>query len=480
MSNFKVSQLPASTELVVEDILPVVDVSQMLTKKAEVGDLIDLAANTIESMPNLIVDPENNFTDFGESVRSYVDAGVTSITTGGTFPNNLSFSPSSGSVTASFNPEPRLLTLRVTPTSGVANAFAVGIENNLPIPTLAVVAAQNSDPLVPAAIIANAGIGPSFIVEDTLPTDTSRFIINNGGSVGIGVDTNPLAKLEIIQPASALLPAVRIINSGIANSLEILDNGDSDTTNFFVDAAGNVGIGLSGTPGSATAKLDVSQATGISQPAARITNLGTGNSLEVLHTADIEDGKFLIDNEGRTGIGMAGSMSAKLQVSHFGVEPSMKINDTFVIDTAGNLAIGSNTVDVDLSKIILGVNGSSMFNGAHANKAILRLTAGNTNISNHNFIYASGSLSVTGTLPDIFSVPNGTEYTFRKFSDATMLIRPFSSQLMEFVAGGTIPLTATGNVFIKIKSIEQSPIGKTWIIIQLDSLGGTFGVAVPP
>lgn len=454
MSNFKVSQLPASTELVVEDILPVVDVSQMLTKKAEVGDLIDLASTTIESMPNLIVDPENNFTNFSQVVRTQISGGdgitytaatgevkltnksitinstvvnlggsiviptgtTTTLTSGGTIPSNLTFSPSSGNVTATLSTNPLFRSLRVVKdnlgdSDQVAFGF-IGLFSSSVAHTPLTVEASPAV-TVPAAVIRNLGSGNSLVVEDSA-SETSRFIIDASGKVGIGIDTSVGAKLEVLQ-------------------------------------------------------------IGSSEPAAKIVNVGTGNSLEVLHSADPEEGKFLIDNEGRTGIGMGGGLSARLQISNVTIEPSVKINDTFVIDINGNLAIGSNTVDVDFSKIILGVNGSSMFNGLHANKAILRLTASNTNIGNNNFIYASGSLNVTGTLPDISTVPIGTEYTFRKFTDATMLIRPQTGQLMEFVANNTLPLTGTGNIFVQIKSIEQAPIGKTWIVIQVQS-GGSFSI----
>lgn len=475
MSNFKVSQLPASTALVVEDILPVVDVSEMLTKKAEVGDLIDLAANTIESMPNLIVDPENNFTNFSQAVRTQITAG-----------DGITYTAATGQV-------------KLTNKSITINSTVVNLGDSISIP---------SGPTYTA--------GTGISLAGNIITNTAPGVTYTQGT-GISIVGNVISAAPVVAGVTSINSIAQFSNLTFSPSNgNVTADFASEPTFFTIVAAATNGNGGNSVPpkrgniahfitdldktalktevtssnpetpavffsnkGSAIG-LQVRQNFTSTGTAMVVQNFGTGDSFIVFNTSDIEDGKFIIDNEGRTGIGMDGSISAKLQVSHFGAEPSMKINDTFVIDTAGNLAIGSNTVDQNLSKIILGVNGSSMFDGVHSNKAVLRLTATDTNIGNHNFIYASGS-NVTGTLPDIFTQPIGTEYTFRKFSNANMLIRPFnSSQLIEFVANGTIPLTGTGNVFIKIKSIEQSPIGRTWIIVQLSSTGGGGFIAVPP
>jgi len=76
MANFKISQLPAAGAVSTEDIVPMVKTSIVETEKATLGQVIDLAAETITSIPNLIVDPATNFTDFTGSVRDQFTAGT--------------------------------------------------------------------------------------------------------------------------------------------------------------------------------------------------------------------------------------------------------------------------------------------------------------------------------------------------------------------------------------------------------------------
>jgi hypothetical protein len=505
MSNFKVSQLPASVELAVEDILPVVDVSQMLTKKAEVGDLIDLAANTIESMPNLIVDPENNFTNFSQAVRNELTGGdgitytaatgevkltnksitingntvnlggsttiptgstytagtgisisptnvisntspgtTTTLSSGGTLSSNLTFSPSSGNVTATLSVNPIFRSLRVVKdnlgdTDQSLFGFIGLFSSSIAQASLTVQTSQTSDALVPAALITNNGIGPSFIVEDTA-SDTSRFIINNVGSVGIGVDTNPLAKLEIIQTSG--VAAVRIVNSGIANSLEVLDD-TGDTTNFFVDAAGNVGIGLSGIVGSATAKLDISQPAG-SQPAIRITNLGTGNSLEVLDSST-DTTKFIIDNDGNVGIGVN------------------------TIPTATKLAVSGNVT----------------LNGSYTNKSIVfpsgsGATQFDFTVNDTHNIIVPISDKVAVNLPVITTSNLGIEYTIKRFvAFGQCGVIGNSQPIIDFFSTTLVLNNATKNQTVTLKAIQlDSDFG--WLVIHFSEFVPGIGVPTLP
>lgn len=76
MPNFKITQLPPSPAPQTNHLLPIVDTDILETQKVEVGQLIDLAANTITSMPNLIVSTSGNFTDFKTSVVEQLIEGA--------------------------------------------------------------------------------------------------------------------------------------------------------------------------------------------------------------------------------------------------------------------------------------------------------------------------------------------------------------------------------------------------------------------
>jgi hypothetical protein len=75
MANFKISQLPPASSVATEDLLPIVKVSELETQKATAGQIVDLASESITSMPNLIIEPETNFTDFSTSVREQFTGG---------------------------------------------------------------------------------------------------------------------------------------------------------------------------------------------------------------------------------------------------------------------------------------------------------------------------------------------------------------------------------------------------------------------
>ena len=96
-------------------------------------------------------------------------------------------------------------------------------------------------------------------------------------NVGIGI-TTPTARLNIFDNTGG--DALRITQTGTGNVLVVEDETNPDSTPFVIDNAGNVGVGIT----IPAAKLNIVNST--SSDALRITQTGTGNSLVVEDSAN--------------------------------------------------------------------------------------------------------------------------------------------------------------------------------------------------
>jgi hypothetical protein len=103
--------------------------------------------------------------------------------------------------------------------------------------------------------ITQVGTGNAFVVEDAANPDTSRFVIDPSGNVGIGL-TGPASLLHIsggsittpviIASGSSTADLVRITQVGSGNALVVEDSTNPDATPFVVTGDGRVGIGITG------------------------------------------------------------------------------------------------------------------------------------------------------------------------------------------------------------------------------------------
>jgi pantothenate kinase len=240
--------------------------------------------------------------------------------------------------------------------------------------------------------ITHTGAGECFRVEDENP-DSTPFVIDAIGNVGIGTNT-PSTKFNVVTSGST--DAVRITNTGTGNSFVVEDDTNPDTSPFVIDAAGRVGIGVSttaskmevlgrsyfrDTSGSGgNPVLWVRQEGASAATALQVTNQGTGNSF-VVEDESGDTSPFIIDAAGAVGIGrqptagfrldlagnilVAGSVHTfslasqgavitqvsgtanTLTVNNSGTGNSFVVNDDgtgdlspFIIDNVGNVTLG--------------------------------------------------------------------------------------------------------------------------------------------
>ena len=230
-----------------------------------------------------------------------------------------------------------------------------------------IIAGSNST--LPMLRITQTGLGHSLVVEDGTNPDTTSFIVNNAGNVGIGVDpatwspTGSTRKLDVIGNVfvtgqhtvtgnisithSGSVAALQIAQTGTGHALLVEDTASPDATSFVVNGDGNIGVGVHQSTFTATAKFGVYNSSAlpsviISQggtgSALQVTNTGTGNSIVVEDSTNPDATSFIVDSGGNVGIGVASGYTpvGKLDVNGTitATTPSITTNSTLVATTA--------------------------------------------------------------------------------------------------------------------------------------------------
>jgi len=171
--------------------------------------------------------------------------------------------------------------------------------------------------------ITQTGAGNALVVEDSSNPDSTPFVVDASGNVGIGTNA-PSVPLTVKSRSADNIGARLLASAGnvgailqftddpvtveygsvIGTSSYLLVNSPTNlqfqtnaSERMRIDSAGDVGIGTT----NPTARLNVVDAT--SQDAVRITQTGAGNALVVEDSANPDSSPFVVTASGDVGIG---------------------------------------------------------------------------------------------------------------------------------------------------------------------------------
>ena len=223
----------------------------------------------------------------------------------------------------------------------------------------------------------NIGIG-----GNETGTNSGDIWIPSGSSVlnyrdGSGTWRNCLANNlpNTIDISTATSPALRVTQRGGAPAIVVEDDVNPDGTSFFVNASGNVGVGLPTSQGL-LAKLEVEQSAagsgigtavfrmregvGYGMSCVRVENRSTNaNSFVVEDAANPDSTSFIIDSSGNVALGYPSNsgttLTQKLEVfgntrsTTFSTLNNGQFGPTFSVNSVSTHSGGANTHDIFMS-----------------------------------------------------------------------------------------------------------------------------------
>ena len=248
------------------------------------------------------------------------------------------------------------------------------------------------------------GVGPTTGV--TLAVSESAVVAWNGSDF-IRISSNSTFTAPVVIEGTTTSAALRITQLGTGNALLVEDSANPDSTPFVIDASGNVGIGTS----SPTYKLDV---TGIStvEPIVRFTAVGTNVNAQLdLTPTGVASG---IINSTANNLGLSVASSTKLTVlstGNVGIGTSSPAVKTNIVGSAGvTLRIeenssGNNTrgdFSANITNVSVGAKSNSplVFTTNDTERMRIdtsgRLLIGTTSASGSNYLQVNSDALING------------------------------------------------------------------------------------
>ena len=210
--------------------------------------------------------------------------------------------------------------------------------------------------------INNASNADSFLVEDASNPDSSPFVIDKDGNLGIGT-TNPTSKLSVRSTAvpSAGESLAHFTVSDSTGTLSIQNAANSDGV-FIPALVGNQGSGVNQTALNLTGYITPADDIGTNPI---MTFRSALNSLTGATTRPLFDFRnwgtsvMTIAASGNVGIGIT-NPTAKLHITHTNESDAFKVEDStnpdaspFVIDKDGNVGIGNTSPGGTAAKVTI-------------------------------------------------------------------------------------------------------------------------------
>ncbi len=240
-------------------------------------------------------------------------------------------------------------------TTTISGGFGIGVGTTTPGAAFAI--ATSTAGVNTAFLIANLGTGYTAWFQDTAD-DTTPFVIDAAGNVGIGTST-PTAALAIATTTSQVVTAFLVSNAG-AGPTAYFEDVANDGSPTVIDTAGNLGVGTT-TPGTLFSVDKTANFSSASSTFYSDITVPTFAATSTTATSTITNGLLISKSAGSVGIGTS--------------TPVKTLSVLGSILAGGGAAQGTTTITVDTN---VSGKGSCLQMRAASTSDMYRIYVGNT------------------------------------------------------------------------------------------------------